>query len=152
MSWWHKEPGHQQAWYWPSLCEIFVAHVVERFRCQDQCIKCTKSHIYSNKNLLEEMSERKNAVTLLRVLSLYLKRSSMNLSTSGGQMLCTVRSCDMATGMVWDKTAKYMYIGINRLLQSYFGMKSKTKSYLTWFSSFYLQMAWQRYIQSHIQA
>ena len=25
MSWWHKEPGHQQAWYWPSSLEYSVA-------------------------------------------------------------------------------------------------------------------------------
>ena len=23
MTWWHKEPGHQQSWYWPSSPRIF---------------------------------------------------------------------------------------------------------------------------------
>ena len=23
MTWWHRSPGHQQPWYWPSFCSTF---------------------------------------------------------------------------------------------------------------------------------
>ena len=50
-------------------------------------------------------------LTLFLLLSLYLKRSRRNRTTSGGQMLWTLRSVAMATGIAC-KNKTFFYLNV----------------------------------------